>query len=64
MNRGNIYIRMIYGGNILVSVNAGSIHNKCYGILNDEEYADPDLHHLFEFYPADIVKVDNRGSRQ
>ena len=55
---------MIYGGNILVSVNAGSIHNKCYGILNDEEYADPDLHHLFEFYPADIVKVDNRGSRQ
>jgi len=59
-----IYVRMIDGGNTSVPVNAEKVGDRSYRILNDEEYSDSDSDPgvLFQFYPGDIVEVDDTGN--
>lgn len=54
-----IYVRMIDGTMSLVPVIAKEIQNKQYEILEDDEYSLIDDSVLFEFYPGDIVEVDD-----
>jgi len=53
---------MIDGTNSLVPIAAEQVGDRCYMILNDEEYSDPDPSVLFQFYPGDIVEVDDTGN--
>jgi hypothetical protein len=50
---------MIDGTDTLVPVDAEELRDKVFRILDDEEYALPDAGVLFEFYPGDIVEVDD-----
>ena len=54
-----IYVRMIDGTMSLVPVIARGIQNKQFEILDDDEYSLIDDSVLFEFYPGDIVEVDD-----
>ena len=54
-----IYVRMIDGTMSFVPVNAKEIRDKQYEILEDEEYLSEDDSVLYEFYPGDIVEVDD-----
>ncbi len=58
-----IYVRMIDGAMSLVPVLAKEIQNKQYEILDDFEYSVIDDSVLFEFYPGDIVEVDDHDHR-
>lgn len=53
-----IYIRFIYGLLKWVPVNAREIEHEVFEILPDDIYNDPDRCELFEFYPGDIVRVE------
>lgn len=53
-----IYVRFIYGLLEWVPVNAREIKHEVFEILPDDIYNDLDRCELFEFYPGDIVRVE------
>jgi hypothetical protein len=54
-----IYVRFIDGTNSWVPINAREKSNNLYELLDDQEYNDLDSTELFEFYPGDIVEVED-----
>ena len=55
-----IYVRAIDGTTFLIEINARELANNRFEILDDEEdYWSDDSGTLLEFYPGDIVEVEN-----
>jgi len=54
-----IYVHLIDGSDAWVPIEARQIDRNKYLILDDSEYTDNDPSVLFEYYPGDIVEVED-----
>ena len=54
-----IYIRLIDGTETWVPINAKLINNDQFEIIENSEFTDLDTNELFEFFPGDIVELEN-----
>jgi hypothetical protein len=54
-----ILVHVIEGAESWVPIDAQEISTYQYMILNDSEYEDIDIGTFFEFYPGDIVVVED-----
>lgn len=55
-----IYIHLIDGTDVWVLVNAKQIQVNQFEISEDSEYGKVDSNELFEFFPGDVVELEER----
>ena len=53
-----IYVLQIDGTDVWVPINARQVEGKQYELLPDREFDDLDSNQLFQFFPGDIVTVE------
>jgi len=58
MTTQKIYIQLIDGTKVWVPINAKKIQDNRFEIGQDKEYENLNANELFEFFPEDIVEID------
>src|SRR5688572_9240136 len=53
-----IYIHLIDGTDVWVLINARQIQDAQFEIIEDNEYYELDTNELFEFFPGDVVELE------
>jgi hypothetical protein len=64
MSEDTIYIELIDGARARVPVKGVKLNDNQFRILDDYEFRYSDPLHLFEFYPGDVVEVEDRAASE
>jgi len=61
MNLDKIYVLKIDGSDVWVPINARQLTDNQFELLSDSEYDNLDSNELFQFFPGDIVTVEQHA---